>query len=191
MVDHVVSTFDVLIGEDCRTHDLSPAAIIERDAHRHAVVLNCLLLCGAYLFLDIRRQGKRLADRLKPDIVRVNFLQFAADKPLEHPHQSRDLGLWPLPIFGRECIKRNGLYAEPRTRINDRAHRIGTCAMAKYSRLALQLCPTPVAVHDNGNVLRHPLRVDRREQFALGRVRFNYALKILEHSECLPANRRE
>ncbi len=146
-----------------------------------SVIVERFLLRRSYLVLHIRRQSVEIADRLELNVVRVNFFQLGPDEPLEHLHQPGDLGLWPFPVLGRECVERDGLYTEPRTRVDDRPNRIGTGAVAENSRLAPQLCPAAVAVHDDGDMLRHAFGIDRRQQFGLGRIWFDDALKILEH----------
>ena len=54
--------------------------------------------------------------------------------------------------------------------------------MPENARFSALFCPTPVAVHYDGDMLRNPSRIDRREQLGLGSVVFTIPAKFSIHS---------
>ena len=69
-------------------------------------------------------------------------------------HQCLHLLFGPVPVLGREGVKRQVAQSQLRHRIHDLVHRGHTFLVAIAPRLALCFCPTAVSIHDDGHVLR-------------------------------------
>ncbi len=74
-------------------------------------------------------------------------------------HQSVHLLLRTVPVFGRESVKCQVLYADFRSGFGNLAHSIYPFHVALRSVEAACTCSTSVAVHDDGYVTRKSLGV--------------------------------
>ena len=86
--------------------------------------------------------------------------QFLAQVLAQQAHQEIDFRLGPAPVFQRKRIQRKRGNAQPRARLDHGPRRLHAGAMAGDARQMPPLRPAAVAVHDDGDVLGQPLRVE-------------------------------
>jgi len=104
--------------------------------------------------LDIRGQLVSSPDRLKANVLPVNFIELQPQIFSQHAHQGIDFVTRPLPVLSRKRIKSQRAETQPGARVNRSADRFDAGTMSGNSRLTAQRCPTAIAVHDDGDVLR-------------------------------------
>jgi hypothetical protein len=102
--------------------------------------------------------------------VSRDLVQLAPENSLEHGHQSRHFGFWAFPVFRRERVERYRTDLESGTGVDDRFDRIGSRLVTEDPRLPELLCPSTVAVHDDGDVTRQTRKIDRCKQLRVDRV---------------------
>lgn len=115
-----------------------------------------------------RGQSIDITDRTKPDVVRLDLFQLAADVPFEHRHQAHDLGFQAFPILGGKCVERDRLDLQTRDSIEYYANRFGAGTMSEYTRLSTLFGPAAVTVHYHRDVPRQTRVVNAAEEFGLG-----------------------
>ena len=76
---------------------------------------------------------------------------------LEQLHEEGDFLGRPLPVLAGKTVERKLFDAQPGTLFGDAADDAGAAAVAFDPRQPLAAGPAAVAVHDDGDVARHPL----------------------------------
>ena len=151
-----------------RVGELGAARVVEGDVEDHA--------------LSARRRGERLLQlALDGDIEAVHAPHHAEDdvvveeRPqlppqvfLQERHERRDLEVRALPVLRRECIERQRRELQARGRLDRRAHGIDPGAVTFDARQAALTRPTPVSVHDDGDVPRKAAEVEHLEERPVG-----------------------
>jgi len=102
------------------------------------------------LAIAIKREFFQIADSMKANLIFIEFRQFADDGLNQQVHQSINLFLRAIPVFGREGVQGKELYSTPGSGLQGSAHGFNTVGVAKDSLFALALCPTTIAIHDDG-----------------------------------------
>ena len=90
--------------------------------------------------------------------------QFFAQVLAQQTHEEINFSFRAAPILHRKRIQGEGRDIEPSARFNDRPSRLHTSTVPRDSRQVAPLRPAPIAVHDHGDVLREPLRVQISKQ---------------------------
>ena len=135
-------------------HDFNPAAVAQRHHQRQAVVLGKRRDGFLEMLLHIFRQPVNLADDFEVDIALVQLRRFGLEVVDEIFHQRVHLVLGPVPILGGKRVEREILDAELARRADDFARRIRAAPVPLHARQSVLLGPAPVAIHDDGDVLR-------------------------------------
>ena len=94
----------------------------------------------------------------------MDVLELFAQVLLEESHKRFDLEWWTLPVFDREGVEGEDIYAQTRACLDCRAHGLNTGAMAGDSRKMTALRPAAVTVHDHGYMSWQSRQVDLLEQ---------------------------
>ena len=113
-------------------------------------------------------------------LLREQRVELAAQVVLQQPHERRDLALRALPVLDREGVEREHLEPEACRGLDRVAHRLDPGAVALDAVLLAQLRPAPVAVHDDRDVAREPLPVDRAQQVLFAGPGWHDLEQILE-----------
>ena len=90
---------------------------------------------------------------LQDDVVFNQRATFVNHKILKQVHQEIKFILRALPVFTRETIKSQLLYAQPTAFFGNGPNRVSTLLMPAHAGQGLPLGPAPVAVHDDRNML--------------------------------------
>ena len=103
------------------------------------------------------RQPFAPADPLHPDVVLHDPRPLFDQVLLEQLQEEIEFLGRPLPVLAGEAIERDLLDAQPGTFLGHAADAGHAAAMSFDPRQAPPAGPTPVAVHDDGDVPRQPL----------------------------------
>jgi hypothetical protein len=93
-------------------------------------------------------------DKADADPFGTKPRSFLTDISTEKPHETLDLLNRSLPILGGKGEQRKMGDAEIGAALHNFAHTIGPAPVALQSRQSAVLCPTPVAIHDYGDMRR-------------------------------------
>src|SRR5690606_26457604 len=124
------------------------------------------------LFLHVGCKAPNVADRLKADVVCLHLTHLAADVAFEHRHQAGHLGLRTLPVLGRERIERYGRDHQTGASVEDRTYRFRPGPVTEDAWCATLLCPTAVAVQEDGAVPRQTTELAGGKRVRFGRSGF-------------------
>jgi len=105
---------------------------------------------------------------LKTDVVGEECVQLGAQVALQQPHECPDLGGRALPVLDRKGVQGKDVYSEAGTGLDRIANRVDTGAMALDARQMTLRSPSPVAVHDDGDMRREPLEMQLIHEHAVG-----------------------
>ena len=72
----------------------------------------------------------------------------------DRPVKSGSAMVWAVPVLGREGVERQELNAHLAGNLSHLANGVDTVLVAETAFLTVLLGPTPVAVHDDGDVAR-------------------------------------
>jgi hypothetical protein len=147
-------------GTPCRVDDLGAAAVVQRDVEEHAAARRGPLDRRTQLILDVRREILHAAYHAKPDVVAQQRVELRPKVALQELHERPHLAGGPLPVLHREGEQRQDLDAEPCGRLDRIAHRVDAGAMPLDARQVPLRGPSPVAVHDDGDVHRQAIELD-------------------------------
>jgi len=81
--------------------------------------------------------------------------EIAANEPSQQAEQRVDLAFGPAPVFRGEGKQRQELDARFAGSLNRFADSLHALVVADRARKTALLCPTAVAIHDDGNMLRN------------------------------------
>ena len=101
------------------------------------------------------RQIGQSSDGLEADIFLEQLWRFFLQEFFEQMHQSKDLGLGALPILGGECVESEVFDLQIATALDTFAHSFGAFLMTFDAREAARLCPSAIAIHDDGDMARN------------------------------------
>ena len=137
-----------------RIHDLRAPSVIQREIQDQPRIP-----CGALDGMPQRlpadsREFVGPSHRHQPHVVLHQLLQFLAGRIPKKPHQSQYLAPRAIPILYGEGIERQYLDAQLTARLHHVPHGRPACAMSLAPIQSLPLCPSPVSVHDDGDVPR-------------------------------------
>ena len=135
-------------------HDFNPAAVAQRHDQRQAIVSGKRRDGFFEMLLHVLRQAVNLADHFEVDVVLVQFRRLGLEIVDEIFHQRIHLVLGPVPVLGGKGVEREILDAEFPRRADDFARRIRAAPVPLDARQTMLFRPAPVAVHDDGDVLR-------------------------------------
>src|SRR3712207_5559719 len=125
--------------------------------HGHGIVLLGMLLGLAQLLLHALWQAFYVADDAEPHVILRENLVFERAK--HESHEGRYLVGRPVPVLGRECVKREKLHSQARTLRRYAAHSVYPGLMPVASLLATFGSPAAITIHDDGNMLRDMLHI--------------------------------
>ena len=142
-------------------NDFGPSAIIHSQIQLDGRTL-CGLLFGDFNpALQFIAQTLPVTDKAESDLFfdqPVHFIIKVSGKQL---HQEADFFARPAPVFGRKGISRQDLHSDFSCIGQNIAQNLGAGFVAEGSRQAAFLGPTPVTVHDDGDVLGDSCRIQR------------------------------
>ena len=95
-----------------------------------------------------------IADKTNTDASLEQLASLALDITAEQFHQTRNFGLGPLPVFGRERENRQVFDVILRAGFDDLSNTARTCVVPEKPRAAAHLRPPPVAIHDDRDMPR-------------------------------------
>ena len=135
--------------------DLVPSAVIDGDLEvQTVIVLSCFLQLGDPV-PNILIQSGLLSQHPHTHAVLFRRLQTGLHIVSQQLHQRVHLVLGTIPVLRGESIHRQVLDPHPVGFLTDDLHCLGALHMAVVSGHSLCLCPSAVAVQDNGNVTGH------------------------------------
>ena len=160
-------------------HQLRPAAVVQRQRQRGAGVARRGLFDPAHLVLHFVRQIVRAPDVPHAHVVVHHALQIALQIGLQQAHQEADFGARPAQIvLERKCVERQPRQTDARSRLCDQLHAFGALLVAQEPLQRTPARPAPVAVHDDGHMLRQTLGLQRDINGALLRGQLIDALAV-------------
>ena len=139
---------------------LGARTVVERQRQHHAGIALGHLARPRHALLDFLRQLLLAADVLQPDVVVHQRRQFHLQVAAQQVHQEFDFALGTLPVFCGERIQRERGNVQARGGLDGRTNRGDTGAMAGDARQMAALGPAAISVHDDGNVVGQPLRIE-------------------------------
>ncbi|KPQ32419.1 MAG: di-trans,poly-cis-decaprenylcistransferase UppS, partial [Porphyrobacter sp. HL-46] len=101
---------------------------------------------------NIGRERLPVTDDLQFDVVGDEFGQVRFDEFAHQVHQIIDLVFRPFPVLGRKGIERQTFQPGRFKAAHQPPHRLHTALMANRTRQATFLGPSPVAIHDDGDM---------------------------------------
>ena len=104
------------------------------------------------MFLDVFGQAINLADDFEANVVLVQFGGFGFEIMDKIFHQRIHFVFWTVPILDGEGVESQVFDAEFAGSANDDASGFRPGAVTFDPRQMALLCPTSVAVHNNGDV---------------------------------------
>ena len=117
------------------------------------------------------RQLIGAADDQHADIVSMDGGKFLAQIFAKQAHQKINFRFGAAPVFHGKSVERQGGNSEPGARFNHRASRLDSRAVTGHARQMAPLRPAAVSIHDDGNMLREPVRIQFKEQPLFCKVR--------------------
>ena len=84
----------------------------------------------------------------------VQLIQLSDNRMNEQIHQSINLFLGAVPVFGGKSIKGEVFHARLGSGFQSGAHSFNAMRMAENALFALIFCPTTITIHDDGHVTR-------------------------------------
>ena len=139
---------------------LGARAVVERQGQHHAGVALGHLARPRHALLHFLRQLLLPADVLQPDVVLHQRRQLHLQIAAQQVHQEVHFALGTLPVFGGEGIQRQRGNIEARSGLDGGAHGGHTRAMSRDTRQVAALGPAAISVHDDGDVVGQPLRIE-------------------------------
>src|SRR5437867_8394219 len=91
---------------------------------------------------------------MKLDIILMQILYFFTNRIDQQFHQANYFIFRPVPVFSGKCIKGKILNPQFGTALDYIADTFYSVKMSKQAIVPLFLGPTPIAVHNYGNVTR-------------------------------------
>ncbi len=142
------------------------------DQFRSAAVIQCQGQCGpcvvpgrvgrpAHTLPHLVRQLVRTSHVLDAHVVIVHALHIVREVAFQQPHQKIHFRLWPLQVV----LQGESVEGQPRQTDAGRGFhhvldRLGARPVPKESLQAALSCPAPIAVHNDGDVVGQPLRIE-------------------------------
>ena len=101
-----------------------------------------------------REFGTIRAGKASPSVLdRVTVDYYGAATPIQQLHNGIDLILGALPVFGRKGIDGQIAQSQFVAVFYDSAKRLCALAVTVFPGQSSFLCPAPIAVHDDADVL--------------------------------------
>src|SRR5690606_39131853 len=121
---------------------------------------------------DRRGKALALADEADLHAAPVELVHLALERVHEQLHQRADLVLWPAPVLAGEGEQRQRRDAALEAEVDAGVDRPRTGTVAHRTWPAAALGPTPVAVHDDGEVRseEHTSELQSRENLVCRRL---------------------
>ena len=135
------------------------AAVAERQGEGDAVVGSGEAAGFRQLVLAYLRQVFQMPDGVETHVVFHQLGHLAADGGRHQPHERLHLVLRTVPVFGGKSVQGEVRDAQFSALLHDATHRFHPFAMPHHAVHAALLRPPPVAVHDDGDVTRHLIRL--------------------------------
>jgi len=145
-------------------HELSLAGVVDAQVQNESRVASG---CRDCLPQGLRRGGREVinpAGGTQADVVLIQLVRFPQDGLPEKAHQPDDFVPGAVPVFRGEHVERQHFDAKLRGGAHQLAHGFHSMAVAGDPGEAILFRPSPVAVHDDGNV---PGKVSARFQGGL------------------------
>ena len=140
------------------TTNLSPDSVIEAEIEIIIIVLG-LFFSDSYFFLNIFGKSCVVTDGSEADILLVLFSYEVIKINIKYTDDSVYFLIGSLPVFRREGIGCNGLYAGILEVVGDFLKYLCTLFVPRISGQIAFCRPSAVAVKNEGNMLRHFFRV--------------------------------
>ena len=142
-----------------RLKEIPSSAVVRRDGEGELAIAGGACLGAPDEPLDGLAEGRDMPDHTQTDPGLVELLDFLLERHAKQLLQHRDFLFGPAPVLRAERKQGEVLDAALCARAHHRAHRFDAATMAGNARQEALFRPTPVAIHDDGNVPRHDARV--------------------------------
>src|SRR5690606_3732692 len=130
-----------------------------------------------YRLPEVRLQRVEIADMAQLRALPVQLLGLRLDRRAENTHQAGDFLLGTSPVLGRERPKGEVADAELRRARQHAADVLGPGLMAFETGETTLPGPSPIAIHDDGDVSRNAIFRD----IGRGNVRMVLGLRVIVH----------
>ena len=97
-------------------------------------------------------QDSDIADRVKANVFLTHASDFFAEVNPQDAHEHIDFRRGAVEVFCRERKQGERLHAEAAARGNDLINRLHSGPMTGITWQIALLCPTAIAIHDNGQM---------------------------------------
>jgi hypothetical protein len=97
---------------------------------------------------------------MQPNLIFVELWQFTYNGLYQQIHQGIDFFFRSIPVFGGKRIKGKEFHAAACGRFESCPNRLNTVRVAEDALSPLAFSPTPIAVHNDGDVPWNPCFVD-------------------------------
>jgi len=146
---------DELRGALGRAHDFLPGPVVEGDDQCQVGVIFGEFFGFGEQPRDVGFEPFTLADDAHAHAAFVQLRQIVADEAAQQPHQFADFACGPRPVLGAEGEDGDDLDADFAGGADRASHRLDAAPVALDPRHAACRRPAPVAIHDDGDVVRH------------------------------------
>ena len=136
-------------------HHVPAAAVVGADREGDAGVAGGLLLGPHNEFLQHRGEAAFVAHHFEAHAVGVHVVHFLLQVGHEQAHEAGNFFLGALPVFCAEGEQAQVRHTQFGAGLDDVTHLLGPSSMPQRCRHEAVLGPATVAIHDDGDVLRH------------------------------------
>ncbi|MNV41238.1 hypothetical protein D3C71_1328680 [compost metagenome] len=136
--------------------------VVGGNRQMQAVVVRGACLRGHDQLLQAGFEGAQVADDMQPHALLVQLADLALQRLHEQAHQQRDLFGGPAPVLGTEGKQRQVAHPGAPTGLDHAAHGLHALGMAGSARQQPPRSPSPVAIHDDGDVFGYVASIGNR-----------------------------
>lgn len=139
--------------------NLFVTGVAERQYESEAVVGGCLSNTFCKKGLRLLWELTEVAYGLQTDMVYIEGRQLGNQILYQQIHQAVNLCLRTIPVFGGEGVEGEVFDTQFGGSLSNETHRLYSLSMSENTFFTTEFCPTSVAVHDDGDVIRQSCEV--------------------------------
>src|SRR5690606_39000162 len=133
-------------------NDFITSAVVECDIQDQAGIVSGFFACLPDFALKMRRDFLKPANMPDLNAFAVEFVQLAVNHRLQDAHQKLDFAPGPSPVLGREGVDRQNLHAKLDRGPDNTAQVLRAVTVSFSAWQPTRGRPSPVAIHDDGDV---------------------------------------